>query len=117
VFPRFFPAPETRILNPTEQNKKMMNRIRQNRREARLGYRVYRFENDKREIMSGAGDGDFIRLRDAQGTEWQGSADPQGDYIRLSFRNGRGQYATGIANSMGVMLKDNQGNIWRGFLQ
>jgi hypothetical protein len=65
-------------------------------------------------VLTGYGDGDFIRLRDTRGNEWQGSADPQGDYVRLSFRNGLGQYATGIANAMGVMLKDNAGNVWRG---
>ena len=97
-------------------NRNLAHRHSQ-RRHSALGYRVYRFENEKREVLTGSGDADFIRLRDAQGNEWQGSADSQGDYVRLSFRNGRGQYATGIANAMGVMLKDNIGNVWRGYLQ
>lgn len=84
---------------------------------AAFGYRAFRIENHKREVLSGFGDGDFIRLRDGAGNEWQGSAEQHGDTIRLQFRDGRGHYATGIASNMGVMLKDDQGHIWRGYLQ
>lgn len=94
----------------------MLHRHKAHRRHAALGYRSYRFENEKREVLTGSGDADFIRLRDSHGNEWQGSADLQGDYVRLSFRSGLGEYATGIANAMGVMLQDNRGNVWRGFL-
>lgn len=84
---------------------------------AALGYHAFRIENHKREVLTGFGDGDFIRLHDQAGNEWHGSAERQGDTIRLMFRDGRGRYATGIANNMGVMLKDDKGNVWRGYLQ
>jgi hypothetical protein len=90
---------------------------RMRRRRNHLGFRTYRFENDQRSVLSGFGDGDFIRLRDDQGNEWQGSAQRNGDYIRLQFRDQRGRYATGFADTMGVTLKDDLGNVWRGFVQ
>lgn len=79
----------------------------------------FRFENTKtRFAMVGYGDGDFVRLRDENGTVWNGSADPQTDNIvRYRLRDDRGRSITGISDSYGIILRDETGNTWRGFVE
>jgi len=68
--------------------------------------------------MYGYGDGDFVRLRDEFGTIWNGRADIQDeDIIRYSFRDATGKSITGISDSHGIVLRDEKGNTWRGFVE
>jgi hypothetical protein len=79
----------------------------------------YRFEHSKnRSGMFGFADGDFIRLRDEYGKFWSGVAEPQGDNIvRYRFRNDEGKWITGVSDSYGIILRDEKGNTWRGFVE
>jgi hypothetical protein len=77
----------------------------------------YRLECGSGGILSGFGDGDFIRLRDEFGTEWHGSAEKQYDEsVRFRFRDSEGHYATGVGDNFGITLRDDRGRTWRGFV-
>jgi hypothetical protein len=68
--------------------------------------------------MSGYGDGDFVRLRDEHGVIWSGMADAQGDsIIRYRFRDASGRSITGVSDQFGIILRDEKGNTWRGFME
>jgi hypothetical protein len=89
------------------------------RRRARLS-RVpggfYRIENGHRAV-SGFGDGDFVRLRDENGTIWNGTAESQGDdTVRYRFRDNNGNVISGISDRFGILLRDEHGNTWRGYV-
>ena len=90
---------------------------RRRRSNRQVAFGIYRFHNANHGSLAGYGDGDFIRLRDEKGQDWQGSAERHGDCVRFSFRDGKGRYATGVGDSYGVVLRDDKGNIWRGFVQ
>jgi hypothetical protein len=79
----------------------------------------FRFENLKtRSAMVGYGEGDYVRLRDENGTVWNGTADPQSDNIvRYRLRDDRGRSIIGISDSYGIILRDEKGNTWRGFVE
>jgi len=88
------------------------------RRRARLNMPsgFFRFEG-KRQVVSGYGDGDFVRLRDEFGNEWRGQAERQSDdTIRFRFRDSEGNVITGISDHYGVVLRDEHGNTWRGII-
>jgi hypothetical protein len=75
-----------------------------------------RFSSGNR-VVSGPGDGDFIRLRDQFGNEWHGVAErQQDDSIRYRFRDSKGEFVTGISDGYGIVLRDSKGNTWRGFI-
>jgi hypothetical protein len=95
----------------------MIYRKRRGRSSAPSGF--YRFENVKsRSAMFGYGEGDFVRLRDEYGTVWSGIAEPQDDSIvRFRFRDDRGRSITGISDTYGILLRDEKGNTWRGFIE
>lgn len=78
----------------------------------------YRFESLKtRSFMYGSGYGDFIRLRDEFGNVWRGEAEKQADdTVRYRFRDSQGRSISGISDSFGVILRDDKGNTWRGFI-
>ncbi len=89
------------------------------RKRKRLGIRggQYRLENGAGGVLSGFSDGDFIRLRDETGNEWQGAAEKQyDDSIRFRFRDSQGRFATGVGDNFGITLRDDQGRTWRGFV-
>jgi hypothetical protein len=68
--------------------------------------------------MTGYGYGDFVRLRDEFGTVWNGIADPQEDnVVRYRFRDESGRSITGISDTFGIVLRDDKGNTWRGFVE
>ncbi len=81
---------------------------------AHAGY--YRLESPNRPVMQGFGDGDFIRLRDEFGREWQGIAEhfDQG-LVRLRFRDEDGNPVSGVIDRSGIVLRDSRGKTWRGF--
>lgn len=95
----------------------MIYRKRRGRAASSSGF--YRFENTKsRSAMFGYGDGDFVRLRDEYGTIWSGIAEPQGDsVVRFRFRDDKGRSITGISDTYGIVLRDDKGNTWRGFIE
>lgn len=76
----------------------------------------FRFSHGGRTVH-GHGDGDFIRLRDEHGVEWRGVAERQDDgTIRYRFRDGEDNYASGVSDGYGIILRDAKGNTWRGFI-
>jgi hypothetical protein len=77
-------------------------------------YRLY----SSRAALSGYGEGDFIRLTSEDGRVWTGSATREpDDSIRYRFRDGKGKSMTGISDSHGLVLRDDSGRTWRGFIE
>ena len=76
-----------------------------------------RFRSTDRQTVYGYGEGDYIRLRDELGNVWVGSATrEENSLVRYRFRDNRGQYVTGVSDSYGVILRDDKGKSWRGFV-
>lgn len=100
-----------------EHNCGVIYRKRRSHSAAPSGH--YCFENVRsRTGMFGYGDGDFIRLRDEFGNVWTGVAESMGDnMVRYRFRDGAGNAITGISDSFGIVLRDDSGNTWRGFVE
>jgi len=68
--------------------------------------------------LSGFGYGDFIRLRDEFGNVWRGSAEEgPNDTIRYRFRDALGRSVTGVSDTWGLVLRDERGKTWRGFVE
>lgn len=79
---------------------------------------TYRFEDASRRTLTGYADGDFVRLRDDSGREWQGIAERQPDgLVRYRLRDAEGAYALGISDGYGITLRDDYGRSWRGFVE
>lgn len=67
--------------------------------------------------MSGFGDGDFIRLRDEDGNLWQGTVDVNDDETKhYRFRDAKGNAISGYCDDFGVLLRDDKGRTWRGYI-
>ena len=67
--------------------------------------------------LHGSGYGEHIRLHDEYGNIWHGSAERCADQtVRYTFRDAIGRTISGIGGGFGVMLRDNHGKTWRGFL-
>ena len=67
--------------------------------------------------VSGFGHGSQIKLQDAAGSEWRGTAehgDDQSVYYR--FRTEDGRVISGVGYGSHVMLRDDKGSIWKGFV-
>lgn len=89
------------------------------KRQSGIGGRFYRFEAiDTKQTIYGSGDGDFIRLKDENGSIWRGQAERigGGESVFYRFRNEKGKTISGVSDSLGVMLRDERGNTWRGFV-
>lgn len=70
-----------------------------------------------RQTMHGVGEGDYIRLRDEDGKVWTGTGSIEDDNtIRYRFRDGAGRFITGFGDSSGVVLRDERGATWRGYV-
>ena len=79
------------------------------------GYLQFRSGNN---TVHGCGEGDYIRLRDEFGQVWVGSAVQEDDEaVRFRFRDPNGRYISGIADAGGLLLRDDKGRTWRGFLE
>lgn len=73
--------------------------------------------SDRSRTVFGFTDGDYVRLRDEFGNVWSGTAERQHDNsIRYRFRDGDGNMISGVSDSYGVILRDERGHAWRGFL-
>lgn len=93
----------------------MLYRRRRNRDSVQSGY--LRFENLNKRALTGFISGDFVRLKDEFGNVWQGSAEAQDEQtIRYRFRDSEGHTICGISDRFGIVLRDERGNSWRGFL-
>ncbi len=68
--------------------------------------------------VTGFGYGDFIRLLDEYGNVWRGSAERGSENtVRYHFRDALGRSMTGVSDSRGLVLRDQRGNTWRGFVE
>lgn len=92
---------------------------RRNQRLSSVPSGYYRFENvHGGGTLFGFGTGEFVRLRDEYGVEWNGTAEPQGDNItRYRFCSQHGKIISGVSDGSGIMLRDERGNAWRGFIE
>ncbi|MGA3027284.1 MAG: hypothetical protein ABSF98_21200 [Bryobacteraceae bacterium] len=71
-----------------------------------------------RSRLSGFGYGEFIRLRDEFGNIWRGSAEEgPDDTVRYRFRDALGRSVTGVSDTWGLVLRDERGKTWRGFVE
>jgi hypothetical protein len=77
----------------------------------------FRISGRNRSIY-GSGDGEFIRLHDEFGNEWRGTGERQSDdTVRYRFVSSEGHVIAGISTGdHGVILRDEHGNAWRGFV-
>jgi hypothetical protein len=68
--------------------------------------------------VSGFGYGDYIRLLDEYGNVWRGSAERgHENTVRYQFRDALGRSITGMSDSSGLVLRDECGRTWRGFVE
>lgn len=93
----------------------MIYRRRRNRQRSTAGY--YHFHGQNQQCLTGYGDGDIVRIRDERGTEWIGQSESMDDgTVHFRFRDARGNMISGLADSMGILLRDARGNTWRGYV-
>ncbi len=58
-----------------------------------------------------------MRLRDEYGQSWWGAAEEAADgSFRYVFRSSQGKVLSGLADSSGIVLRDEKGKTWRGFI-
>jgi hypothetical protein len=77
-----------------------------------------RFRSSDQGTIHGYGEGEYIRLRDEFGHIWVGGAtrDDDSHAVRYRFRDDNGRSITGVSDSHGVLLRDDKGKTWRGFV-
>jgi len=92
--------------------------IYRRRRNAGGAAGFYRLTGKGNQTVFGAGDGDFIRLHDEHGNQWFGSAERQSDNsLRFRFKDSSGKTISGISDGNAVvLLRDEKGNSWRGYI-
>ena len=77
----------------------------------------FSFQSIHKQTVYGYGYGDYIRLRDEYGNVWRGMAEREyDDTVRYRFRDEKGRAITGVSDSYGVLLRDDRGTTWRGFI-
>ena len=70
-------------------------------------------ESHRTELVTGQ----VVRLRDEFGNVWQGSGEVQDDdTIRYRFRNAQGKMISGMSDNNGILLRDEKGQTWRGYV-
>lgn len=80
------------------------------------GYFHLEEEKSKTRVF-GYGHGDHIKLKDEYGHVWHGSAVRNPDNsIVYRFRDGHGRTLTGTSDNVVVILRDEKGNTWKGFI-
>lgn len=77
-----------------------------------------RFRSSDQGTIHGYGEGDYIRLRDEFGHHWVGSAtrDDHTSMVRYRFHDDTGRHIAGVSDSHGIILRDDKGRTWRGFI-
>jgi len=78
----------------------------------------YRFENVRGQgKLTGFGIEGIVRLRDEYGVEWAGTAELQdGGITSYRLRSPQGATMSGISDGDAILLRDERGNAWRGFV-
>jgi hypothetical protein len=78
----------------------------------------YRFENVRGQgKLTGFGIEGIVRLRDEYGVEWAGTAELQdGGITSYRLRSPQGATMSGISDGHAILLRDERGNAWRGFV-
>lgn len=90
---------------------------RQRKRRTVPGGYFHLEEEKTKTRVSGFGHGDQIKLKDEYGNVWRGSAERADDTsIVYRFRDGKGRTLTGVSDNMVVILRDQKGNTWKGFI-
>jgi hypothetical protein len=65
----------------------------------------------------GYGHGDNIKLVDEYGNVWRGSAERSDDNsVVYRFRDSGGRSLTGVSASAELVLRDDRGKVWKGFI-
>ena len=87
-------------------------------RYSRLPGGYLRFRGSDQTTIHGYGEGDYIRLRDEFGRIWVGSAnrDEETRIVRYRFRDDTGRHISGVSDTHGIVLRDDKGKTWRGFV-
>jgi hypothetical protein len=100
-----------------QQNSSVIYRRRRRNRGISGGW--FSLEQERtRSRLSGFGYGEFIRLRDEFGNIWRGSAEEcADDTVRYRFRDALGRTVTGVSDTWGLVLRDERGKTWRGFVE
>ena len=89
----------------------------QRRRNSPPGGFFHLEEEKTKTRVEGYGHGDHIKLKDEYGNVWLGSAVRTDDNsIEYRFRDGRGNSLSGVSSDAVVTLRDEQGKIWKGFV-
>jgi hypothetical protein len=100
-----------------QQNNTVIYRRRRKSRSLAGGWFSLEQERSKSRL-SGFGYGEFIRLRDEFGNIWRGSAEEgPDDSVRYRFRDALGRSVTGVSDTWGLVLRDERGKTWRGFVE
>jgi hypothetical protein len=88
------------------------------RKRAHLPGGFFHLEEEKSKTrVHGYGHGDQIRLKDEYGNIWRGSATRNPDNsIVYRFRDGTGKSLSGVSEGAIVVLRDEQGHTWKGFV-
>jgi hypothetical protein len=77
----------------------------------------FHLENEKTKTrVYGYGHGDHIKLKDEYGNIWRGSAEKREEDVYYHFKASNGRTLTGVSNSFVVILRDDHGETWKGFI-
>lgn len=78
----------------------------------------FHLENEKtKSRANGFGYGDSIKIQDDYGNIWRGSAEKRDDDgVYYHFRCSNGRVLTGMSSSFVVILHDDRGETWKGFI-
>lgn len=79
------------------------------------GYFQLQNEKTKTRVV-GFGYGDHIKLKDEFGNVWRGTAEKRDDDVFYHFRASDGRVLTGVSSNFMVILRDDQGETWKGFI-
>jgi hypothetical protein len=89
-----------------------------NSNRARVPGGFFHLVEEKTRIKAhGYGHGDLIKLKDEFGFEWRGSAVRNPDNsVTYRFLTSLGKHLSGVANDPLVILRDERGSTWKGFV-
>ena len=66
---------------------------------------------------SGHGQGGNIKLEDTDGNTWKGTAERNDDNtVYYRFRDSQGRVISGLGDGEFLMLRDERGCVWKGFV-
>ena len=84
---------------------------------ASYGYFQLEEEREHGKVF-GFGSGNFIKLNDEFGNSWVGSCEPGEDnLIYYRFRGSNGGTLTGVSDNNGIILRDQRGRTFKGYVE